>query len=154
MNRSGRNALAAAVLALALGTVAVAEQSSADHSQRRLQWLQTKLGLSADQTKAVQSAYAADQGTRQQLYSQLRQTMTDFRQSALNGADASTLQTKRDAVQQVAGQLLDLRGKEFVQIGSALTPDQRSAFAALRSDHGGHGRWHHKSAPDSTPTDG
>jgi hypothetical protein len=147
--------VAVMALALAVATAAVAEQSSADHSQRRLQWLQTKLGLSADQAKTVQAAYAADNDTRQQLHSQLRQAMADFRQSALNGADASTLQTKRDAIQQVSGQLLDLRGKELVQIGSVLTPDQRSAFAALKGPgHGGQGHWRHgTSAADSTPAD-
>jgi len=153
MTRSRTSTLAAVALALAVATAAVAEQSSAEHSQRRLQWLQSKLGLSADQAKTVQAAYAADNDTRQQLHSQLRQAMTDFRQSALNGADASTLQTKRDAIQQLGGQLLDLSGKELVQIGSALSPDQRSAFAALKGS-GGHGHWHHKGAPDSTPTDG
>jgi heavy-metal resistance protein len=154
MKRSRRNALAAVALAVALATVAIAEQSSTEHSQRRLQWLQTKLGLSADQAKAVQAAYATDQDTRQQLRSQLRPAMADFRQSALNGADASTLQTKRDAIQQLTGQLLDLRGKELVQIGSVLTPDQRSAFAALKGPgRGGHGHWQHKPGSDSTPAD-
>jgi hypothetical protein len=153
MNRSRKNALAAVALAMALATVAVAEQSSAEHSQRRIQWLQTKLGLTADQTKAVQAAYAADQDTRQQLHSQLRQAMVDFRQSALNGADASTLQTKRDAIQQLGGQLLDLSGKELVQIGGVLSPDQRSAFAALKGSRG-HEHWHHKGPPDSTPAEG
>src|SRR5262245_31818121 len=114
MKRSRKNALAAVSVAVAIATAAVAAQSSAEHSQRRLQWLQTKLGLSADQTNAVQAAYAADQDTRQQLHSQLRQAMTDFRQSALNGAEASTLQAKRDAIQQLGGQLLDLHGKELV----------------------------------------
>jgi hypothetical protein len=156
MTRSRTSTLAAVALALAVATAAIAEQTYGEHSQRRLQWLQTKLGLSADQAKTVQAAYAADNDTRQQLYSQLRQAMADFRQSALNGADASTLQTKRDAIQQLSGQLLDLRGKELVQIGSVLTPDQRSAFAALKGPgHGGHGHWKHGTpAADSTPAGG
>jgi hypothetical protein len=155
MNRSLRNALTAMTLALTVATVAIAEQSSAAHSQRRSQWLQSRLGLSADQVKAVQAAYAADQDARQQLHSQMRQAMADFRQSALNGADASTLQTKRDAVQQLSGQLLDLSGKELTQIGSALTPDQRAEFAALKGPgHHGRGHWRHEtSEADSTATD-
>jgi len=104
-------------------------------ASHRLQRLQTKLGLSDDQVQQIQAVYANDQVARQQLRGQLKQAFADFRQSALNGnADGSNLKT-------LSGQLLDLKGKELQQIGAILTPDQRTAFAALK---GHHGHWHHR----------
>jgi Spy/CpxP family protein refolding chaperone len=143
MSRIRRYSVPALVLAVTLTASAALLHSALAQSSatptpgafggHRLQWLQKKLGLSDDQVQQIQAVYANDQSQRQQLRSQLKQAFADFRQSALNGnADDSNLKT-------LSGQMLDLKGKELQQIGAILSPDQRTAFAAMK----GHHHWHH-----------
>ena len=154
-----KTALVALPLALAAATITLADSGDAkgDWQQQRVERLQSKLGLNDDQTNTIRTAFAAEQDTRRQLQSQLGQAMTDLRKSALNGGDAATLQRKRDAAQQIFGQLLDLRAKELGQIGAVLSPDQRQAYAEMAQDgpHGRHG-WRGKNRPSAptTPSDG
>jgi hypothetical protein len=154
-----KTAPVAVALALAAATITLADAGDTrrDWQQWRVEKLQSKLGLNDDQTSAIKSARAADQDARRQLQSQLDQAMSDLRKSALNGDDAGTLQGKRDAAQQIFGQLLDLRVKELGKIGAVLSPDQRKAYAEMTYDraHGGHGK-RGKSRPstDATPSDG
>jgi hypothetical protein len=154
-----KTALVALPLALAAATMTLADSgdTTGDWGQRRIERLQSKLGLSDDQTNTIQSTLAADQDARRQLQSQLGQAMRDLRKSALNGGDDVTLQTKRAAAQQIFGQLLDLRAKELGKIGAVLSPDQRQAYAEMTHEgpqgrHGGRGKHHPSSS--ATPSDG
>src|SRR5262245_19041176 len=116
--------LAALPLALAAATMTLADSSTPGAwQQRRVEKLQSNLGLSDDQTSTIQGAFSADQDTRRQLHSQLRQAIAELNQSALSGDDASTVQGKNTAAQQILGQLLDLQAKRLAKIGSVLTPD-------------------------------
>ena len=81
--------------------------------------------------------------------------MSDLNQSALNGADTSVVQGKNAAGQQIFGQLFDLQAKRLAKIGAVLNPDQRKAFAQMKSGGGSHGGW--KGSPLSgspTPAEG
>jgi Spy/CpxP family protein refolding chaperone len=131
-------ALAVLPLALAAATMTLADSIStpAAWQQRRIEKLQSKLALSDDQTSTIQSAFSADQDTRRQLHSQLRQAMSDLNQSALNGDDTSVVQGKNTAAQQIFGQLLDLQAKRLAKIGPVLNPDQRKAFGEMKSAGG------------------
>lgn len=145
---------AIAVLPLALAatmTLADSGSTTGTWQQRRIERLQSKLGLSDDQTTAIQTAFAADQDTRRQLQSQLGQALSDFRQSALNGDDPATIEGKSTSAQQVFGQLLDLRAKQLAKIGAVLHPDQRLAFAQMNG-HGGHGWWKMNRGSGATTT--
>jgi Spy/CpxP family protein refolding chaperone len=153
-----KTALVALPLALAAATMTLADSGDApgDRGQRRIEKLQSQLNLSDDQTRTIQSAFAADRDARRQIQSQLDQAMHDLRKSALNGDDEATLQRKRDAAQQIFGQLLDLRAKELGKIGAVLNPDQRQAYADMAQEgpkgrHGWRGK-HHPSA-GATPSD-
>jgi Spy/CpxP family protein refolding chaperone len=154
-----KTALVVLPLALVAATITLADSgdSKRDWGQRRIEKLQSKLGLSDDQRNTIQSAYAADKDTRRQLQSQLDQAMRDLRKSALNGDDEATLQGKRAAAQQIFGQLLDLRAKELGKIGAVLNPDQRQAYAEMTREgpqgrHGSRGKHHPSTA--ATPSDG
>ncbi len=153
-----KTALAALPLALAAATITLADSGDmmGGWDQWRVERLQSKLGLSDDQTSTIQSAFAADQEARRQLQSQLGQAMSDLRKSALNADDSATVQGKRAAAQQIFGQLLDLRAKELGKIGVALSPDQRQAYAEMTREgpQGGHG-WHarHHSTAGTNPSD-
>ena len=151
MNRIAKGALAAIPLALAIATITIAGSGSGSqsHGAHRAEWLQKKLGLSDQQTQSIQAAFAADADALMNLHQKLGQATADFRQSALNGDDASTLASKKSAALDLMGQEMDLRAKSLGEIGKILTPDQKTAFAQLKGG-GHHGRWHHKQAPDST----
>jgi hypothetical protein len=154
-----KTALVALPLALAAATMTLADSgdTKGDRGQRYIERLQSKLGLSDDQTKTIQSTYAADQDSRRQIQSQLGQAMHDLRKSALNGDDDATLQTKRSAAQQIFGQLLDLRAKELGKIGAVLSQDQRQAYAEMTYEgpQGGHGwRGKHRPSTSAAPSDG
>ena len=139
-----------AALAIALGAMAATSSTAGNHgdwSARRIEHLKTKLGLSDDQASQFQSAFASDADTRKQLFTGLRQAMTDYKTSALN--NDGTLSTKRAAVLDAQGKMLDLRGTELTKIGSILTPDQRTQFASMK---GGHGRWHHHRGSSASGT--
>jgi Spy/CpxP family protein refolding chaperone len=151
MKRISKSVLVALPLALAVATITIAasESDSQSHGGHRIQWLQQKLGLTDDQVQSVQAAFAADADAKRDLHQKLGQAMADFRQTALNGADASTLAAKKSAALDLMGQELDLRAKDLGQLGKILTPDQRSAFAAMKGGFR-HGRWHHHSSSDQT----
>ena len=158
MKLVSKTALVALPLALAAATITLADSGKAtgDWQQRQVERLQSKLGLSDDQTSTIQSAYAANQDSRRQLQSQLGRAMSDLRKSALNGDDAGTLQGKREAAQQIFGQLLDLRAKELGKIGAVLSPDQRQAYAEMTHDgpdgrRGSRGK--NRPSTDATPAD-
>ncbi len=134
--------LAVLPLALAAATMTLADSSGTPGAwqQRRMENLQSKLGLSDDQASTIQGAFSADQDTRRQLHSQLRQAMSDLNQSALSGDDTPVVQGKNATAQQIFGQLLDLQAKRLAKIGAVLNPDQRKAFAEMKSD-GRHSGW-------------
>ena len=148
-----KGALVALPLALAVATMTLADANGTPGAWqlRRMEKLQAKLGLSDDQTSTIQGAFSADQDTRRQLHSQLRQALSDLNQSALNGDDASVVQGKNAAAQQVFGQLLDLQAKRLAKIGAVLNPDQRKAFGEMKSGGGWHGGWK-GSSPSGTST--
>jgi septal ring factor EnvC (AmiA/AmiB activator) len=154
-----KTALVALPLALAAATMTLADSgdTKGDRGQRYIERLQSKLGLSDDQTNTIQSALAADRDSRRQIQSQLGEAMRDLRKSALNGDDGATLQTKRTAAQQIFGQLLDLRAKELGKIGAVLNQDQRQAYAEMtyEGSQGRHGsRGKHHPSTSATPSDG
>jgi Spy/CpxP family protein refolding chaperone len=134
--------LAVLPLALAAATMTLADSSGTAGAwqQRRMEKLQSTLGLSDDQTSTIQGAFSADQDSRRQLHSQLRQAMSDLNQSALSGDDTAVVQGKSAAAQQIFGQLLDLQAQRLAKIGAVLNPDQRKAFAQMKSG-GWHGGW-------------
>src|SRR5438067_1695961 len=153
MSRFRRYSLPALALAVSLAAStallhsALAQSSATPMpgASHRLQRLQTKLGLSDDQVQQIQAIYSNDQDAKQQLRGQVKQAFADFRQSALNGnADGSNLKT-------LSGQMLDLKGKELQQIGAILTPDQRTAFVALKGHRHGH-HWRGSSNPMGSAT--
>jgi Spy/CpxP family protein refolding chaperone len=137
-----------AVVTIAFGAAA-ATGSHGDWGARRIEHLKQKLGLSDDQANQIQSAFSADGDQRKQLFTQLRQAMQDYNTAALNSD--GTLGSKRSALLDLQGKMLDLRGGELAKIGSVLTPDQRTQFASMHE--GDHGRWHHHGAPGATPSD-
>jgi len=127
--------LAVLPLALAAATMTLADSSGTAGAwqQRRMEKLQSTLGLSDDQTSTIQGAFSADQDSRRQLHSQLRQAMSDLNQSALSGDDTAVVQGKSAAAQQIFGQLLDLQAQRLAKIGAVLNADQRKAFAQMKS---------------------
>ena len=127
--------LAVLPLALAAATMTLADSSGTAGAwqQRRMEKLQSTLGLSDDQTSTIQGAFSADQDSRRQLHSQLRQAMSDLNQSALSGDDTSVVQGKSAAARQIFGQLLDLQAQRLAKIGAVLNADQRKAFAQMKS---------------------
>jgi Spy/CpxP family protein refolding chaperone len=144
--------LAVLPLALAAATMTLADSSGTAGAwqQRRMEKLQSTLGLSDDQTSTIQGAFSADQDTRRQLHSQLRQAMSDLNQSALSGDDTSVVQGKSAAAQQIFGQLLDLQAQRLAKIGAVLNPDQRKAFTQMKSG-GWHGGWKGHSPGGANP---
>ena len=144
--------LAVLPLALAAATMTLADSSGTAGAwqQRRMEKLQSTLGLSDDQTSTIQGAFSADQDSRRQLHSQLRQAMSDLNQSALSGDDTSVVQGKSAAAQQIFGQLLDLQAQRLAKIGAVLNPDQRKAFAQMKSS-GWHGAWKGHSPGGANP---
>jgi Spy/CpxP family protein refolding chaperone len=127
-----------AALTIAFGAAA-ATGNHGDWGARRIERLKQELGLSDDQATKIRSAFTAQGDQRKQLFSDLRQAMSDYKTAALN--EDGTLPSKRAAVLDVQGKMLDLRGAELAKIGSILTPAQRTQFAGMK--HGGRGHWHH-----------
>jgi Spy/CpxP family protein refolding chaperone len=144
--------LAVLPLALAAANMTLADSSGTAGAwqQRRIEMLQSKLALSDDQTSTIQGAFSADQDKRRQLHSQLRQAMSDLNRSALSGDETPVVQEKSAAAQQIFGQLLDLQAHRLAKIGAVLNPDQRKAFAEMKSS-GGHGGWKGHSPGGANP---
>jgi Spy/CpxP family protein refolding chaperone len=138
-----------AAVTIAFGAAA-ATGAHGDWGARRVEHLKQELGLSEDQAAQIQSAFTAQGDQRKELFSQLRQAMSDYKTAALN--NDGTLSSKRSAVLDLQGKMLDLRGTQLAKIGSILTPTQRTQFAGMK--HGGQGHWHHGGAPsDQGPDD-
>jgi Spy/CpxP family protein refolding chaperone len=139
-----------AAVTIAFGAAA-ATGNHGDWGARKIEHMKQELGLSDDQATKIQSAFTADGDQRKQLFSQLRQAMSDYKTAALN--NDGTLSSKRSAVLDLQGKMLDLRGAELAKIGSILTPEQRTQFANMK--HGGRGHWHHGhgASSDESPED-
>jgi Spy/CpxP family protein refolding chaperone len=113
-------------------------QTPGAHGMMRMQ---QRLGLTDDQMTAIKAAYAKHRDEQRQTWQQLRAAQGALRQAALDGADATTIQTKTADVQRLMTQSLDLRVKVLQEIGPVLTPEQRAKFAQV-SMHGGPRHFH------------
>jgi len=108
--------LSVALVSLVTVGYALAEPGHArsDHrSQRFQQWL----GLTDDQMAQVRAIRQRDAEGLKQVGRALRQAQTELRQLALDGADPATLQAKEAQVQQLFGQMVQLRVKGLQEIG-------------------------------------
>jgi Spy/CpxP family protein refolding chaperone len=136
-------------LAGALGARADQPTSSPDRHARREQRFQQWLGLSDDQMQQIRTLRANDGGAGKQLAQTLAAAQKELRQLALNGADAATLGAKAAEVQQLLGQVVQLRVKHLQEIAPILTPEQRQKLAESPGPGPGHWRGHRGTGPSS-----
>ena len=129
-------------LAGALGARADQATPSPDRQARGAQRFQQWLGLSDDQMQQIRALRANEGDAGKQLAQKLRSTQQELRQLALNGADAATLQAKEAEVQQLFGQMVQLRVKHLQGVAPILTPEQRQKLAENAWPGSGHWRGH------------
>jgi periplasmic protein CpxP/Spy len=134
--------LGLALLASVSPALAAASPASADAAQPQhyTQRLQKRLGLTDDQAAKVQAVQQQNHDAFRQVAASLRKAQADLRQMALNGADAAAVQAKTAEVQQLLGQIVQLRVQTLQQLAPILTPEQRQKMAQL----GMHERGHHR----------
>jgi Spy/CpxP family protein refolding chaperone len=133
--------------ALALGSIVIAPAGSAlaaadapSQATHGRDWLKQRLGLTDDQAAQVKTILKDQAAQGRQLGQSLRQAQAELRQLALGGADDATLQAKREEVQRLVAQGVDLRVEALRKIGPLLTPEQREKLAQLGLEHRGHHR--------------
>jgi Spy/CpxP family protein refolding chaperone len=97
--------------------------------------LQEKLGLSPEQTQAIQAIRARHRDQWRQIAPALRQSKQELRHLALNGGDPSAIEAKRAQVAQLMEESLRLRTAALQEIAPILTEQQRQQMEQL-----GHGR--------------
>ena len=110
-----------------------------DRHAKWSQKFQKRLGLSDDQMTQIRAIRERDRDAHRQTAGALHTAQTELRQLALSGADAATVQRKEVEVQQLLGQMVQLRTKHLQEIGPILTPEQREKMAQGPWDHGRHG---------------
>jgi Spy/CpxP family protein refolding chaperone len=141
--------LGVAFLASVSPALAAAPPTSADPApQHDTQRLQKRLGLTDDQAAKIQAIQQQNRDAFRQTGASLRKAQADLRQMALNGADATALQAKTAEVQQLLGQMVQLRVQTLQQVSPILTPEQRQKMAQLDTYGRGHHRRH--GAPESS----
>ena len=130
--------LAGTGVALAQDTQGQAAPMQRAHGMARLQ---QRLGLTDDQTKAVEAAFAKHRDEQKQAWTALRTAQADLRKLALEGQDTTA---KAAEVQQLMGQTVTARVKVLQEIGPILTPEQRAKFAEAGMHQG---MRHHRRTP-------
>jgi len=93
---------------------------------------QERLGLTDDQMKLIREIHAKQGESRKQLGQAMRQAQSDLRQLALTGGAEDALQAKRSEIQQLSGEMLELRVKALQEMAPILTPEQREKMAQAR----------------------
>jgi Spy/CpxP family protein refolding chaperone len=106
----------------------------------RAQKFQQWLGLSDDQMAQIRALRQRDADSWKQLASSLREARTELRQLALSGGSPDAVQAKQTEVQQLLGQMVELRVKRLQEMGPLLTEEQRQKFAEGRQGFRHHGR--------------
>ena len=135
-----------AALAIAMGAVAATDSTAEKHgdrgdrSERRIERMKEKLGLSDDQVKSLQAVFASSKEDRREGGADFHKAMTDFRKAALEG-NSKTVASKRDAILKAHGDRLDKQAEKLAKIGEILTPEQRTKFAEMKGK-GFHGKKH------------
>jgi Spy/CpxP family protein refolding chaperone len=137
------------MLALALTTtILAAPPAQADRRDpSSLGWsgsarLQERLGLTPEQTQAIEAIHERNRETKQRVGQALRQARLELRQLALRGADDATIQSKAAQVEQLQGNALMLRVKTLQEMAPLLTEEQRQKMEQLGpgGHRGRHGR--------------
>jgi Spy/CpxP family protein refolding chaperone len=146
------------IVPLVLGLLAVGHVASfandgqrparTDMRERTSARFQQWLGLTDDQAQQVKTIRAKNAETGKQIGPSLRQAEKDLRKLALTGADPATIQAKEAEIQQLTGQMLQLRVKTLQEIAPLLTDEQKQKLA--QAPMGPH--WHHRRGPTQTPT--
>lgn len=141
------------VLALGVSLVGHAWASAPDGTrqqwqERRSQHFQQWLGLTDEQMTQIQAIRQRDAAVKKQIGGSLRQAQAELRQLALNGDDPAVIQAKQTDVQQLLGQMVQLRVNSLREMAPLLTQEQRDKLAKSPMGHGGHGR-HRQGPPPS-----
>ena len=108
------------------------------------QWL----GLTDDQAQQIKAIRARNAEAGKQIGPALRRAENDLRKLALTGADPATVQAKEAEIQQLTGQMRELRVKTLQEIAPLLTDEQKQKLA--QAPMGPH--WRHHRSPTQTPT--
>jgi Spy/CpxP family protein refolding chaperone len=130
-----------AVTLVASGTLVWAAADDDKGGDRHAKWsqmLQRRYGLTDDQVTQIRAIKERDRDARRQLGENLHKAHAELRRLALSGADAPTVQRKEAEVQQLLGQMVELRTKHLQEIAPILTPEQREKMAEDSWGHGGH----------------
>lgn len=117
------------VLVLAAAAAAPAE---ARPGSGRLLRLQTELGLSDDQVKAIRELHEGERESRQRVARALRETQRALREAILSGADEAGVQARVGEVLQHTAQMVQARAKRLQDMSRILTPEQREKLRQLR----------------------
>ena len=131
------------VLGVALALTAAVTWSEARMGRPSLERLQAQLGLSDAQVSAIRQLYEGHREPRHQVRTALHEAQKSLRELVLSGADPAAIQAKTAEIQQLHGQFLQLRIQNLQGLSQILTPEQRQAFAQLRS------AGHRRSSPPS-----
>jgi Spy/CpxP family protein refolding chaperone len=95
--------------------------------------LQERLGLTPEQTQAIEAIRERNRETAERIGQALRQTRRELRQLALRGADDETIQAKAAQVGELQGEALRLRVKTLQEMAPLFTEEQRQKMEQLGS---------------------
>ncbi len=98
--------------------------------------VQSALGLTDEQLKAVRQIHAQQAPTRRQIAEQLQQAEADLRQLAVNCGDPAALQAKQAEVTQLLSRTVAMRVESLQALAAVLTPEQRAKLSQMNADHG------------------
>jgi Spy/CpxP family protein refolding chaperone len=135
--------LGAGVVSVVLVLAAAATPAEARPGGGRLLRLQTELGLSDDQVKAIRELHEGERESRHRLARALRETQRALREAILSGADEAGVQARVGEVLQHTAQMVQARAKLLQEMSRILTPEQREKLLQLR-------RWGRPGASPST----
>jgi Spy/CpxP family protein refolding chaperone len=95
--------------------------------------LQERLGLTPEQTQAIEAIRERNRETAERIGQALRQARRELRQLALRGADDETIQAKAAQVGELQGEALRLRVKTLQEMAPLFTEEQRQKMEQLGS---------------------
>lgn len=102
------------------------------HGHKFQQWL----GLTDDQMTQIRALRQRDAEAWKQTGTALRKAQSELRELALGGGSADAIQAKQTEVQQLFGQMVQLRVKQLQELAPLLTEEQRQKLAQGRPGHG------------------
>jgi Spy/CpxP family protein refolding chaperone len=144
LTRAAGSILAIAMATALLAAPAVEARPGAGPGEHKSmsERMQKRLGLTAEQTQAVQEIFDRNRDGAREAAKAIGQARRELRHLALAGADDATIQAKTAQLADLIAESLRLRTRTLQEIAPLLSEEQRQKMEQL--GHPGRGRDRHR----------